>query len=180
MLQLFLQTSAITAADWDKVYPQIVELAGAFPLQLIRIEAYDGFERDKQDKDHFDLVVNRGQIDEHLCIYGDWVSWTTGTSVRFYKNWSKHCELTLEEQKSDPTRPITWNCSNAAPHRRKNPFTSYAPSVSDTKSGNSSAKSNPPSLSAKCSRKSPSSCPNTRRRGTGKCGVGVGISGVSY
>jgi len=66
MLQLFLQTSAITAADWDKVYPQIVELAGAFPLQLIQIEAYDGFERDKQDKDHFDLVVNRGQIDEHL------------------------------------------------------------------------------------------------------------------
>jgi hypothetical protein len=108
MLQLFLQTSAITAADWDKVYPQIVELAEAFPLQLIRIEAYDGFERDKQDKDHFDLVVNRGQIDEHLCFYGDWVSWTTGTSVRFYKNWSKHCELTLEEQKSDSTRPITW------------------------------------------------------------------------
>lgn len=108
MLQLFLQTSAITAADWDKVYPQIVELAEAFPLRLIRIEAYDGFERDKQDKDHFDLVVNRGQIDEHLCFYGDWVSWTTGTSVRFYKNWSKHCELALEEQKSDPARPIIW------------------------------------------------------------------------
>lgn len=108
MLQLFLQTSAIAAADWDRVYPQIVELAEAFPLRLIRIEAYDGFERDKQDKDHFDLVVNRGQIDEHLCFYGDWVSWTTGTSVRFYKNWSKHCEMALEEQKSDPARPIIW------------------------------------------------------------------------
>lgn len=108
MLQLFLQTSAITASDWDDVYPQIVALAEAFPLRLLRIEAYNGFERDKQDKDHFDLVVNRGQTDEHLCFYGDWMSWTTGTNVRFYKNWEHHCELALEKAKSDPSCPITW------------------------------------------------------------------------
>lgn len=108
MLHLFLQTPAITAADWDKVYPQIVHLAEGFPLRLMRIEAYNGYERDKQDKDHFDLVVNRGQEDEHLCFYGDWMSWTAGTSIQFYKNWEKHCALELMRPKSDPSRPITW------------------------------------------------------------------------
>ncbi len=108
MLQLFLKTSAITAADWGKVYPQIVELAGVFPLRLMRIEAYNGFERDKQDKDHLDLVVHQGQADEHLDFYGDQTSWTAGTSIHFYKNWSKHCELALRKAKSDPARPITW------------------------------------------------------------------------
>lgn len=108
MLQLFLQTATITANDWDKVYPQIVRLAEAFPLRLIRIEAYNGFERDKQDKDFFDLVVNRGQENDYLCFYGDWMSWTAGTNVYFYKNWEQHCELALQKTKSDPARPVTW------------------------------------------------------------------------
>ena len=108
MFQLFLQSDTITADDWNKVYPQIVELATAFPLRLLRIEAYKGFERDQQDKDHFDLIVQRGQPDEHLSFYGDWMSWTSGNSVRFYKDWSKHCELGLEPAKSDPGKPVTW------------------------------------------------------------------------
>ncbi len=109
MLQLFLKTSSITDNDWSKAYRKIVELAEAFPLRLMRIESYNGFERDQQDKDHFDLIINRGQADEHLSFYGDYMSWTTGTSIRFYKNWSKHCELELEKANSDPKMPVTWS-----------------------------------------------------------------------
>lgn len=108
MLQLFLQTSAITADDWAKTYPKIVELAETFPLRLMRIEAYNGFERDKQDKDHFDLVVHRGQEDEYLEFYGDWTSWTAGTSICFYKNWEKHCKQALQKPHSNPDQPVTW------------------------------------------------------------------------
>lgn len=81
----------------------------AFLLRLIRIESYNGFERDHQDKDHLDLIVNRGQADEHLSFYGDYMSWTAGTSIRFYKNWSKHRELELEKANSNPKMPITWS-----------------------------------------------------------------------
>jgi len=108
MFQLFLQSSAISADEWEKVYPQIVGVAEAFPLRLLRIEAYNGFERDKQDKDHFDLIANRGQQDEHLSFYGDWMSWTAGNSVRFFKDWQRHCEQELSKPKSDPSKPITW------------------------------------------------------------------------
>lgn len=85
MFQLFLQSTAITADEWDAVYPQIVRVAEAFPLRLLRIEAYNGFERDKQDKDHFDLIVNRGQPDEHLSFYGDWMSWTSGKRTKWQR-----------------------------------------------------------------------------------------------
>lgn len=108
MFQLFLQSATITSEDWDKVYPQIVEVAEAFPLRLLRIESYGGYERNQQDKAHLDLIAQRGQPDEHLSFYGDWMSWTSGNSIRFYENWSKHCELALEPVKSDPGKPIIW------------------------------------------------------------------------
>jgi len=108
MIQLFLQRSAITADDWAIVYSEIVQLAEAFPLRLLRIESYNGFEYDKQDKDHFDLLVHRGQADEHLSFYGDWMSWTSGTTMRFYKNWSTHCEQELAKVCEDTNRSITW------------------------------------------------------------------------
>jgi hypothetical protein len=108
MLHLFLQTSAITADDWAGIYPQIVGIAKAFPLKLMRIEAYNGFERDKQDKDHLDLVVQEGQPDEHLDFYGDYMSWTAGTSICFYKEWSKHCAMALKNGNTHPERPISW------------------------------------------------------------------------
>ncbi len=60
MFQLFPQSSAITSDDWDKVYSKIVELGEAFLLRLLHIETYNGFERDKQNKNPFDLVTNRG------------------------------------------------------------------------------------------------------------------------
>lgn len=108
MLQFFLKTANITDQDWAKAYRKIVELAEAFPLRLMRIESYNGFERDKQDKDHLDLLVHRGQADEHLSFYGDFMSWTTGTSIRFYKDWSKHCELEMQKANSNLQMPITW------------------------------------------------------------------------
>lgn len=108
MFQLFLQSTTITAEEWNRVYPQIVAVAKAFPLRLVRIESYSGFERDKQDKVHFDLIVNRGQPDEHLSFYGDWMSWTAGNPIRFYKDWSTHCKLGLNSGTFDPSKPITW------------------------------------------------------------------------
>lgn len=107
MLQLFLKTSAISQEDWAKAYSRIVALTAAFPLPLLRIESYNGFQRE-QDKDYLDLVVNPGSDNEYVAFYGDYMSWTSGMTVRFYKNWDKHCELAVLKNLLDPTKPITW------------------------------------------------------------------------
>ncbi|MEY3241193.1 MAG: hypothetical protein RIR11_2631 [Bacteroidota bacterium] len=107
MLQLFLKTSDISAENWAIVYQKISDLVTAFPLKLLRIESYNGYESN-QDKDHLNLLVNLGMEDEHLAFYGDFISWTSGTTIRFYKNWEKHRQLALESAHSDPSKPITW------------------------------------------------------------------------
>jgi hypothetical protein len=107
MLQLFLKSTQISPDDWARAYQKIGELTAAFPLKLIRIEAYNGYDPN-QDKEHFDLVVERGTAEEHIAFYGDFISYTAGTSIRFYKNWEKHRQLALEPCHSDPAKPITW------------------------------------------------------------------------
>jgi len=107
MLQLFLKTTQITPDGWAAAYQKIGELTAAFPLKLLRIEAYNGYEP-QQDKDHFDLIENPGTDDECLSFYGDFMTYTAGTTIRFYKNWDKHRQLALKPGVSDPSKPITW------------------------------------------------------------------------
>jgi len=106
MLQLFFKTT-ITPQEWEHVYQRIYSIVTHFPLKLIRIEAYYGYQADL-DKDHFELRENIGTPDESIAFYGDWTSYTTGTTIRFYKNWDKHLKEELEGQEKDSSKPITW------------------------------------------------------------------------
>ena len=107
MLQLFFQTSKITAKQWAKAYQRIESIVDHFPLKLLRVEAYNGYQA-TLDKDHFDLREHVGTPDECLSFYGDWVSYTTRGTMRFYKNWDKYVKNELEGEESDANKPITW------------------------------------------------------------------------
>jgi hypothetical protein len=107
MLQLFFKASSISSKDWERAYPRIESIATHFPLKLMRVEAYYGYQP-QLDIDHFELRENIGTPDERLSFYGDWVSYTTGITVRFYKNWEKHVLNVLTGEETDPSKPITW------------------------------------------------------------------------
>ena len=112
MLQIFYKKSEISRQDWAFAYQKIGEIVEAFPLPLMRIEAYDGWSP-HLDKEHLDLRVEVGKPLEHISIYGDQMSFTAGTTVRFYKNWKKQIELELSGTEYDVRKPITW-----APYHR--------------------------------------------------------------
>ncbi|NJL77468.1 MAG: hypothetical protein HC892_22945 [Saprospiraceae bacterium] len=107
MLQLFYKTSSISSHEWDEAYKRIESIAHHFPLKLIRVEAYSGYEP-HLDKDHFDLQEHVNTQEECLSFYGDWDSYTTGTTIRFYKNWGKYILTELSGKETDPNKPITW------------------------------------------------------------------------
>lgn len=107
MIQLFFQAKNISTADWSVVYPKIVELLTAFPLTLVRLEAYNGYEKGL-DKKHFNLQEGIGTIDERISFYGDWMSYTSGMQVTFYKNWAKQVEQALTGNLFEDHKPITW------------------------------------------------------------------------
>jgi len=108
MLQIFFQPNKISAADWAIAYTQIEEIVAAFPLKLVRIEAYNGYEKGL-DKKHFELRQNVGAPEESISFYGDWVSYTSGRQVTFYKDWKKQIEVELVGEVFDVTKPITWH-----------------------------------------------------------------------
>lgn len=108
MLQLFFKTSSITPEEWENGYARMVSITTHFPLKLLRIEAYYGYQPNL-DKDHFELRENIGTPDENLAFYGDWTTYTTGTTIRFYKNWDKHIAEELHGSEKDlNNKPITW------------------------------------------------------------------------
>lgn len=107
MLQLFFKTSAISPQEWENAYLRMLSIVTHFPLKLVRIEAYYGYQANL-DKDHFELRENIGTPDESLAFYGDWTSYTIGTTIRFYKNWHKHLAEELDGGEEDPNKPITW------------------------------------------------------------------------
>ncbi|MCX8472774.1 MAG: hypothetical protein ORN85_03910, partial [Sediminibacterium sp.] len=107
MLQLFYKTSAITSKEWNKAYSKIQSIAHNFPLKLIRVESYNGYSPNL-DKDHFDLEENIGTPEECLSFYGDWLSYTMGTTIRFYKNWDNYVAKELIGKEEDTNKPITW------------------------------------------------------------------------
>ena len=107
MLQLFFKTSVISSKDWEQAYPRIESITAHFPLKLMRVEAYYGYQA-QLDIDHFELREAVGTLDERLSFYGDSVSYTTGITICFYKNWEKHLINVLTGAETDPSKPITW------------------------------------------------------------------------
>lgn len=107
MIQIFLKKTKITSHDWDIVYQKIVSITDSFPLKLVRIEAYNGFSPEL-DKEHFDLYLEKNTIDEHISFYSDSISYTSGTTVKFYKNWNKQIKNGLIDNEHAENKPITW------------------------------------------------------------------------
>lgn len=107
MIQLFIKTSRITESDWDNSYRKILKIVYQFPLKLERIESYNGFTKNI-DKIHYDLIVNCNNKEEHVSFWSDQMSYTAGTTVRFYKNWEIQKEKGITSSEIDPKKPIIW------------------------------------------------------------------------
>lgn len=107
MIQLFFQIAKISAQDWEIAYRKIADITTAFPLPLLRVESYSSFEQDL-NKDHSDLRLNVGELDEHISFYGDEMSFTFGNTLRFYKNWNLHIKEELRGEYIE-NKPITWS-----------------------------------------------------------------------
>ncbi|MBI4646532.1 MAG: hypothetical protein HY738_08050 [Bacteroidia bacterium] len=107
MIQIFLKKSKISKNDWDNAFQRILKIVKEFPLQLERIEAYNGFERNL-NKVHYELIVNRGKPDEHISFWGDRMSFTAAFTLIIYKNWEYQVKEILVENEIDENKPITW------------------------------------------------------------------------
>lgn len=106
-MQLFLKTTKIVETDWDNSYNRILKIANQFPLKLERIESYDGFSKNI-DKIHYDLIVNRNNHEEYVSFWSDQMSYTAGSSVKFYKNWEIQKKIGFTDSEKDTTKPIIW------------------------------------------------------------------------
>jgi hypothetical protein len=107
MMQLFLKTTKFVETDWDNSYNRILKIVNQFPLKLERIESYDGFSKNI-DKIHYDLIVNRNNHEEYVSFWSDQMSYTAGSSVKFYKNWEIQKKIGFTDSEKDTTKPIIW------------------------------------------------------------------------
>ncbi|TAF75247.1 MAG: hypothetical protein EAZ53_06410 [Bacteroidetes bacterium] len=107
MLQLFFKCSVIKPNDWAFAYQKIESIISNFPVKLLRLESYDGFSRN-QDKLHEDLYLDKGTENEQISFYIDWISFSGGKNINFYKNWHKQIEEFEEGHEFDSSKPITW------------------------------------------------------------------------
>ena len=108
MLQLFLQPSKITPIEWTQVYQQIWQVVEQFPTKMYR--SAPPSEPDKKlETLQFDLVLEENTPTEHIVFEGNWMSYTLGLKVCFYKYWEQQIELAIiDGEEMDPARPITW------------------------------------------------------------------------
>lgn len=107
MLQIFLKPSHINKKKWKAVYNEIRSIIEAFPTKLLRLESFKGYSK-HLNKKHFDLVVGKGTPKEHISIWGDWLSYTGGTIVVFYKKWKKQLKHGSSGLEMNENKPITW------------------------------------------------------------------------
>ncbi len=107
MIQFFLKPSIINQNNWDIAYQRIHSILSNFPTKIIRMESYNGYSPEL-DKKHFDLFVDKGTDNEHLSFWGDWMSYTGQTTVRFYKNWEKQLEKEATGKEIDESKSVTW------------------------------------------------------------------------
>lgn len=107
MLQIFYKTSQIKAEDWSRVYTGLTELAKNFPVQLLRLESYTGYEKGL-DKFHDNLIGNKGKEDEYLSVYADKITQSGHAAMIFYRSWEIHKEKVLVGEERDASKTITW------------------------------------------------------------------------
>lgn len=107
MVQIFLKSSKIKQADWEKAYQGIRSIVTKFPTKIIRLESYTGYEN-KLDKIHFDLVVDKNTPLERISFWGDWMSYTGKGNLEFYKNWEKQLELASTGAEVDLNKSVYW------------------------------------------------------------------------
>ncbi len=108
MIQLFLKKSKITTDDWTMAYDRILSITNSFPLKLVRVESYNGYSKEL-NKEHFDLMLDKGTPNEHISFYGDSYSFTSKFTVKFYKNLDKQIENVFKDSREiDVNMPITW------------------------------------------------------------------------
>lgn len=107
MFQIFLKTSQISDNDWNMIYSKIIKIANSFPLQLERLESYNGYSPEL-NKSHSDLIVDENTENEHISFWGDYMSYTAHYTIDFYKNWNKQKEKIKDNTQIDDTKPIMW------------------------------------------------------------------------
>ncbi len=108
MLQIFFKSSKISNTEWSKIYPQIKKIVEYYPLNLLRLESYDGFSSEL-DKLHTEIIVNSNLPDEHISFWGDGFTCHGNKTVEFYKEWDLQIENVLVKHKKDNDKPITWS-----------------------------------------------------------------------
>ena len=108
MIQIFLRSDIISEKDWDNVYKRIQKITNRFPLQLERIESYNGFQKEI-DKTHYNLTENEGKEEESLSFWADRMSYSAGFSVKFYKKWEIQKKRSVSGEVKDSSKPIIWD-----------------------------------------------------------------------
>jgi hypothetical protein len=111
MIQIFLKARLIQHADWDRAYAKIEQIIASFPLRLKRIERHSAYSRNL-DKEHHDLYLNKGMLDESISFGSDEVSNIYSQSVTFYRHWDEQRKH-LYGSEADTSKPITWIDSTA-------------------------------------------------------------------
>lgn len=107
MIQIFIKKNIVTEIEWNNVYQNIVTIAQTFPLQLERIESYNGFEP-HLDKIHDNLIEQQGELFENISFWGDKMSYSAAISIRFYKNWEIQKTKGLSGKEIDESKPVAW------------------------------------------------------------------------
>lgn len=107
MIQFFIKPSVINEQNWQMAYEKICSIVSNFPTKLYRLESYNGFSPEL-DKKHLDVFVDKGTENEHLSFYGDWMSYTGGRNVRFYKSWEQQLEKASYLKEIDTNKPAAW------------------------------------------------------------------------
>ena len=107
MIQIFVQPSKITQQTWEIAYERIKCIVENFPTKLVRLESYNGFEP-SLDKKHLNLTVDTGTDNEHISIWGDWISYSGSLTIKFYKYLDQQIEHFSYGKEIDPDKPITW------------------------------------------------------------------------
>ncbi len=107
MIQIFFKDSKISEEDWNVAYKRIITITNSFPLQLQRLEGYNG-RSPKLNKAHYNLCLEQNTEKEHISFWGDRMSFSARFTVKFYKNWDMQLKHGLEGEEIDKDMPITW------------------------------------------------------------------------
>jgi len=109
MIQLFIKPSKIHQSNWEIAYERIKSIVLNFPTKLIRKEHHSYYYESKLSTIHFDLIQNEHTNKEYIAFSGDWMSYSSGQNVVFYKSWENQLKLRSFGEEIDINKPITWH-----------------------------------------------------------------------